>query len=68
MLFIEKKKGKQISLKLYHPASVRTFDYTHSSPFRFICGRVDGYCTSWDFEKREVIDNIIPEPTWYNNN
>jgi len=58
------RTGKQTSLKLYHPASVRTFDYTHSKPFRFICGRVDGYCTSWDFEKREIIDNIIPEPTW----
>ncbi|ORX81866.1 WD40 repeat-like protein [Anaeromyces robustus] len=58
------KAGKQTSLKLYHPASVRTFDFTHSDPSRFICGRVDGYCTTWDFEKKEVIDNIIPEPTW----
>ncbi|ORX56127.1 WD40 repeat-like protein [Piromyces finnis] len=58
------KAGKQISLKLYHPASVRTFDFTHSNPVRFLCGRVDGYCTAWDFERKEIIDNIIPEPTW----
>jgi WD40 repeat protein len=58
------KAGKQISLKLSHPASVRTFDFTHSIPYRFICGRVDGHCTAWNFDTQEVIDNIIPDPTW----
>lgn len=59
------KLGQKSRIKLNHPASVRTFDFTHTHPLRLVSGRIDGYCTAWDFEQNVVIDNIIPEPTWY---